>query len=890
MRNRRGVPRLWAWLLGVVAPPERRDAQLGDLEEEHVERAEQDMRAADRWYRRQVVLSLAPNLRRRARAAHRAHGRGRGGASMSTLLQDLRMAVRSARSDLPFTSVVVLVLGLGIGATTTIFSVVHGLILDPFPFPEPDRIVGVGTAYPRLGAELGFWENLSTHEYLDVRDNATTLEDVVAWDMGNRQIDTEGSPENVFSAFWWGDPLTTVGMDAHLGRGFTADELRTGANVVMIGEDAWITRFGADSSMVGGTLSVNGSPHTLVGIFPSGVDIYGTDLWMIMPVAPEEIPRNRRQFQILARIREGSTLEDVNAELAVIAARVAQDHGAELPEYEGWSMRALRWGDVVSRTFRLGAFVLLGAVAFVLLLVCANVASLLLSRAQARRQEMAVRTALGAGRGRLVVQLLAESVTLALLGAAVGVALARLGTAGISYFLALVALPIAGTVEVNGPVLAFTASVAVTAGVLFGIAPALRASRTGISDALQAEGKGSTAGRNRQRLQRTLVGVEVALAFVLLAGGGLLVNSFVRVSRVGPGVAAEEVLTMRLTLPREEYSAPRVVTFFRELSERLEALPGVRSAAAGTQYPPVAFSYRQVFFEGPEADAEATLPTALATVVTRGYFETLGIPVLRGRAFEERDAEDTPFVAVVNEEVARRFFPGEDPIGRRMKLDGADAATSWFEIVGVVGATRNVGLDRDPFPEIFALHDQTGGNANQLFLLLRTDVEPASLLPSVRATVLAMDADQPIYLIRTIEESLHQEILPMRAATLMLAIFAAFALAIAAVGVYSVVSFTVSQRTREIGLRVALGADGAGVRRLVVRQALLPVLAGALAGGAGAFVLGGALQGILFEVGGRDPLTLGAIALILVTVAAAASWIPAWRAARLDPVEALRLD
>ena len=853
-------------------------------------RAERSRSEADRWYWRQALGSVPPNVRARVARAYRSSREGKGDGMMLTTLNDLQYAVRAVRKNLAFNAVVIGTLALGIGANTTVYSVVYGLILNPFPFPEPDRIVGVGTAYPGLGAGLGFFENLSPHEFIDIRDQAGTLERVVSWDMGNRQIDTDGPPENVASAFWWGDPLTTLGMSPHLGRGFSADEVERGDRVIMLSYRSWRNRFGADSSMVGRPLGVNGEPHVLVGIAPEGVNIYGTDLWMIMPVGPEVFPRNRRQFQVMARVREGASLSEVNTELEGLARRTEREYGAEYEEYAGWSMHAETWNNVASRRFRSGGFVMLGAVGFVLLLVCANTANILLARAQGRRREMVVRTALGAGRGRLVRQLLTESVVMATMGGFVGVGLAYLGILGVRAFFPAIGLNPAGSVELNLAVLAFTAAIALGAGLLFGLAPALQASRGGIAGALQAEVRTATAGRSRQRLQRGFVATEVALAFVLLAGGGLLANSFARMARVDPGFQAERVLTMRLTLPREEYEGPAVAAFFQELTERLRAVPGVRRAAAGTQYPPVSFSFRQVFFDGRTADPEATLPNVLATVVTPGYFETLGIPLVGGRTFGRRDAAGTPLVAVVNQVAADRHFPGENPVGRRLKLGAADADTPWWEIIGVVGATRNLALDQDPYPEVFAVHDQVGGSQNQLFLLLRSDAEPQALVGAVRDVVQDMDPDQPIYAVRTVEQTYRQAASTLRATTLVLGVFAAFALILAAVGIYSVVTFTVGARTQEIGVRVALGADGGRVRSLVVRQALLPVALGATVGLALAATLGGRLEQVLYEVTGTDPVTLSAVALLLVGVATVASWVPAWRASRMDPVEALRVE
>lgn len=879
------IPRL---LVSISAHATQRDGQLGDLEEEFRDRLARDWRGARRWYWAQAVRSVVPNLGHRLR--HLRMTTTGGDPTMNILARDLRFALRAARRNLVFSALVVLTLALGIGANTTIFSAVYGLVLNPFPFPDPGHLVGVGTEYPKLGGELSFWENLSPAEYVDVKEQSRTLEDVVAWDMGNRQIAGEGPPQNVFTAFWWGDALPTLGMRAYLGRGFSDDEVAHGDAVALLSYRIWRDRFGADSTMVGSKILVNGYPHTLVGILPPGVEIYGTDLWTTMPVPPDRYPRNRRQFQLMARIRPGSTLQDVNTELAGLARRTEQAHGAELEEYQGWAMHAMRWNEVASRPFRAGAFVLLGAVGFVLLLVCANTANLLLARGQARRREMAVRTAMGAGRSRLVVQLLVESLTLAVLGGLGGLGVGYLGVAGIRALLATLSLPVAGTVTLSAPVLAFAATLAVVVGVLFGMAPAFQATRAEVAGVLQAEGRSATAAAGRQRLQRTFVAVEVALALVLLAGSGLLINSFLRLSRVDPGFAHENILTMRLTLPREKYSGEAVPAFFRELSDRLVAIPGVQSAAAGNQFPPIGFTFREIWFEGKAPSEDATLPRALATVVTPGYFETLGIPLKDGRTFDGRDREGSPRVVIINEAAARRWFADTEPVGKRLKLGGPDADTPWWEIVGVVGSTQNRGLDRPPAPEIFAVHDQAGGTQNQLFLLLKTAVTPVSVLPAVRKVVHDMDPDQPIYAIQTVDEAFAQAATTRRATTFFLTIFGMFALVLAAGGIYAVVSYTVSDRTREIGLRMALGAGAAGVRSLVVRQALVPVIVGAGVGLALTIPLGTALRRLLFQVSGTDPLTLASVVLALVGVAALASFLPAWRASRVDPVEALRVE
>ncbi len=875
---------------------------LGDLEEEFRARAARDSRRARAWYRRQVLTSLAPNLRRRLGAWTR---RGPFGAAarpdtstdhrernVNTYFKDVRYAVRSLTRRPAFAGIVVLTLSLGIGATTAIYSAVDGMVLRPFPFPEPERVVGVGTAYPRIGVEMDFWENLSPSEYVDVRENARTLEEVVAWDMGNRQISgTDGAPTNVFSAFWWGDALETTGMAAAVGRGFTEGEIREAAPVAVISHRLWQNRFGGDPAAVGTALHVNGEPYEIVGVLPERFLIYGTDLWIPMPVAPSAYPRDRRQFQIMARLAPGTSLDAANAELETLARRVEAEHAGEFEGYRGWRIEARTWTDVSVANVRPAALILLGAVGFVLLLVCANVANLLLARASSRRREMAVRTAMGAGRGRLLRQLLTESVLLALAGGAVGLGVGVAGIRGLEVAVAGVGLPLPGTIELNARVLLVTACVCVGAGLLFGLAPALHAAGADVRDALQTESRGATAGRARQRLQRAFVGAEVALALALLAGAGLLLNSFVRLQSVDPGFRSEGVLTMRLTLPWERYEADEIPPFFRELTRRVEGLPDVSAAAAGTQFPPRVFARSEFRVEGRPEPTDEAVPTAYTTIVTEGYFDALGIPLLRGRTFElAEDRPDMPPVAVINEAAARRYFPDEDPIGKRIRVGPNPEEEAGNRIVGVVGGTRNRGLDRPPQPEIFALQSQIGGFRNQLFLLVRTGGDPHELLPAIRAEVRGMDPDQPVYAVQTVEEAYAGISSDRRVATVVLGGFALFALLLAALGIYGVVSYAVSQRTQEIGVRIALGADGGSVRRFVVRQAMIPVIVGGAVGVGLALLAGQGLGALLFQVEGSDPATLAGVATILLSVALAASWLPARRASRLDPAEALRPD
>lgn len=884
-------PSLARWIVRHAAGPLHGDALVGDLDEEFYEYAlrERSPFGARMWYRSQVLKSLAPSLHQRIRRAREDHkSTTRGDGVMPTFIQDLKFSLRGMKKNAAFSAVILLTLALGIGANTIIFSVVDGLILRPFPFPEVDRLIAVGTEYPKLGRSLSFVEHMSPPEYVDIRDNSTTLEHFVSWDMGNRQVSYGDVSENLFTGFWWGDGLRAIGMPAFMGRGMTLEETVRGDRVAVLSHRIWETRFGADPDIVNNTVIMNGNPYTVVGIMPPRTILYGMDLWIPMGVAPEVIGRQRRQWQVIARMRDGVTLQEVNTELEGFSRRTEQEYGAEMEEYAGWHMRAVTWTEANVRTLKLAAFILLGAVGFVLLIVCSNVASLTLSRSAGRRREMAVRTAMGAGRGRLVRQMLTESVTLALLGGILGVAIAYFGTNAAADILATVPF-LAGTVELSTRVLLFSAGVSVAAGILFGLFPALQNSPSQVHGALQSEGNAATGGIRRLKLQRVFVVVEVALALVLLVGGGLLVSTVMHLNAADTGFEPDNVLSMRLTLPREEYDGPAIGAFFQELEDAVAALPGVNAVGRGAQFPPIAFAFRRMAAEGLETVDEGQLPVAMTTLASPGYFTALGIPLVRGRGFSTLDIEGSPLVAVINEAAAALLFPDRDPIGSRVRV-GPDEDDPSFEVVGIVGNTTNQGVDQPSSPEVFANHRQVPGWSNQMFLLIRTEVEPMSVLPGVRAAVAAIDADQPVYRIRTVSDVLALGTAPRRVAAGVLSIFAAFALTLAAVGIFAVVSFAVGERTREIGLRVALGAEGAHVRALMVRQALAPVMLGTLIGLGGALAVGRLLSTMLYEVSGTDPGTLGVTAIIFGVVAFIASYVPALRASKLDPVVALRND
>ncbi len=874
--------RLAGWLLERALGREAAISILGDLEEQLAARG---TRWHDRiWYGRQVLGCLFPHR------AHAISGRNRltrrPGGPMDTLGTDLRFALRTIRKGPAFAGLVALTLAAGIAATTVVYSAVDGLVLRPFPFPEPARLVGLGTAYPKLGTPLGFMENLSPAEYLDGRA-ATSLVRPVAWDMGNRQVTVGETTENLFSGFWWGDPFPTLGIAPFLGRGFLAEEIRSARSVAVLSHRVWQNRFGADSSLVGRRILVYRHPFLLIAIIPPPTLLYAMDLWIPLPVGPEVFPRNRRQFQVMARLAPGVSLAQANTELELIARRVEGEHGAAFPEYAGWRIEARTWNDINVQALEPAAFVLLGAVVFVMLLVSTNVATLLLGRSSARAREIALRSALGAGRGRILRQLLTESVLLALIGAALGIALGYVGVGALGRVLESLPIPVSGTLAVSGRVLAVTAAVAVAAGLGFGIVPALHALRMDPHRTLQADSGGATSHHSRLRLQRTLVAVEAALAITLLAAGGYLVRSFLELRAVEPGFAPDRLLTMRLSLARERYPKAAIEPFFATLREQVGAIPGVRAVATASQFPPGVFLRQPFQIEGTAPPADQ-LPIAFATLASPGFFEAMGIPLERGRTFGPDDRAESPWVAVVNQPFVTRYFAGEDPIGRRIQVGGPNGR--FVEIVGISGATRNRGLDQPPEPEMFLSTVQADGVNNQLYLIVRAAAEPRALVGAVRQVVKGIDAEQPVYAIRTVEDAFARTQFSRRISTVLLGLFAAFALVLAAVGIYGVVSYASSQRTREVGVRMALGASRGSVARLFVRQALAPVAIGSVAGLAAAVGIGTAMRSLLFSVDAGDPATLVAAASLLTAVGLAAAFLPAWRASRLDPVRALRSE
>jgi putative ABC transport system permease protein len=806
---------------------------------------------------------------------------------MDTVLQDLRYACRQCLRRPAFTAIAVLSLALAIGGNTLIYGVLDGFVFHPFPYPEPDRLVSVGVTFPKLSSETTYVEALSPAEYEDIR-SSRSFTSIAAFDLGNRNISGGDVPERVFTAMLVDDLFPVIGMKPAVGRGFTSEELApNGPPVAIISDRLWQGRFGRDPQILSRPIRIGGQAATIVGVMPPGLTVIGTDLWIPWGVPSSAVPRNVRQLTLVGRLANGVSLTTANAELASIAGRVEQAEKGKFAEYESWRLTATPWAAALLQDLRVAAFIILAAVGFVLLIACANLANLFLARATTRQRELAIRIALGAGRWRVARHLLTESLLIAFAGSAAGLAVASVALKGSQAIIPQQFRFLDLNAAINPRVLWWNLALALASGLLVGVIPALQAVRADPHDALKSDGR-SGAGPRGQRLRQSLVVAEIALSVLLLLGAGLLIRSFLNIQHVDPGFDQKGVLTMRLTLPREKYPDAAVNVFFERLVERLSAVSGVTSVAAASQFPPLGSFGTQFRLERGNVEG-STLPTASITVATPAYFDTLRVGLHGGRRFNTSDRLETPRVAIVNRAFAARYLPGVDPIGQRLSVGRPDANQPLTTIVGVVDDYRNVGAAQPVRPEIVVpMQQQTAWN--QLFMLVRADVDTASLLPAVRQAVTSLDPEQPIYNIQTLEDAMALSAFQQRLSAMLLGVFAVVAIVLAAIGIYGVMAYAVTARTREIGVRLAIGAQRSEVVWLVLRQVVM--LAGlGLALGIGGLVLAGrSLQGLLVGVTPADPLTIGLVALGLGVVALAAGWSPAWRASRVDPIEALRCE
>ncbi|MFL6208617.1 MAG: ADOP family duplicated permease [Pyrinomonadaceae bacterium] len=834
---------------------------------------------------------LAQELRgveRTVRAEPVVLGARRRGNVFGDIWQDLRYGLRMLVKTPGFTAVAVIALALGIGANSAIFSVVNTVLLRPLPYKDPERLMMVFEDNSRHGYPR---DTPAPANYIDWRDQNQVFTGMAAIAEQDFSLTGAGEPERLDGRLVSASLFPLLGVEPRLGRAFLPEEDSPGGSrAVILSYGLWQRRFGADKSIIGKSLTLNGNSHTVVGVMPPDFQFPAREVQLWVPIAftsQEAARRGSHYLDVVARLKSGVTVQQAQTEMTTIAARLQQQY----PEQNtGVGAVVVPLHEQLVGDIKPALLVLLGAVAFVLLVACANVANLLLARAAARQKEIAVRVALGASRLRLLRQFLTESLLLAGLGGLVGLLLSLWGVHLLKAFIPE-NISQAKAITVDARVLIFTLAVSLLTGLIFGLAPATQASNFNLNETLKEGGRDSATGSRGHRIRALLVVAEVAVALVLLIGAGLLINSFLRLHNVDPGFRADHLLTMQIALPKQKYpDQTHRSVFYDELLRRVEALPGVQSAGVTTNLP----LYPQgnsigITIEGRPAPAPGQELIVATRVVSPHYFQTMGIQLLRGRGFSEQDKADAPGAVVISETMARRFWPGEDPTGKRICPGRPESPEDWMTIVGVVRDVRQFGLAAELKPQMYLSYAQAGFFAPR-DLVVKTSVDPLGLAATVRANVWAVDKEQPVSDIRTMEEILSESVARQRFSTLLLGAFAALALVLAAVGLYGVMSYSVAQRTHEIGVRMALGAQTRDVLKLVVGQGLKLVLVGVLIGLAAAFVLTRVMASLLFGVSATDPVTFITISLVLLSVAVLASYIPARRATKVDPLIALRYE
>jgi putative ABC transport system permease protein len=799
------------------------------------------------------------------------------------MIQDIRYAIRMFAKSPGYVVLAVLALALGIGANATIFSCFNIYLLRPMPsVKEPDRLMVIE------GDRRGFTTGTSYLDFVDWKQQNRTFERMVGVEAESSILTGRGDADRLLGERITEDFFAVYGVAPALGRAFLPGEYSGGGEAALILSNAcWERRFGGTPGILGQSLALDGVSYRVVGVMPAKFrytwDNY--DYWAPLPAELTRAGRGRRVLEVMGRLKPGVSQAAAQADLEVITRRLE----ANYPE-TNQSMRAtvLNVVQAIGRGPRESISILMWVVAFVLLIACSNVANLQLARATGRTAEIAVRVALGASRWRIVRQVLTESVMVAVAGGAAGLGLAIAGSKILLATLPPNIQPL-NPDFVDPALFGYAAAIALATGVVSGLAPAFQVSRVAVNDTLK-EGGRSGSGGAKGKLRSTLVVVEVTLAVVLLLAAGLLIRSFSALQEAGPGFRVEGLLTANVRLPEVKYSKPEVrAAFFRDLVERVSTLPGVQSAAVGTGLPLMGGSGSNFSVEGRPAPPAGQEFTARTRSVTPGYLDTLGIPLRRGRGFTEQDSATALRVIVINERLAQQFFAEADPLGKRIKFGNPAANTPWMTIVGVVGSTRGGNPTSPPQPEIYSPFPQSPSGGGWLAVRVRSG-DPAGLAPAVRAELRNIDRDQPLTLVRTMEAFLETTLALPKLMMVLTTIFAGIALWMAAMGIYGVVSYSVAQRARELGIRVALGANRGNVMGIVLKQAMWMVLIGVAMGVPAALATTRMLQAFLFGVGARDPLTFVAVPAALAAVAMVASWVPALRATQVDPVVALRCE
>jgi putative ABC transport system permease protein len=805
---------------------------------------------------------------------------------MQMLIKDLRYGLRMSFKQPGFTLVAVITLALGIGANTAIFSVVNSVLLRPLPYPNSERLMTIWENHQALGGPEREWTSPTGFE--DWRDQTRSFDGVAAYVGWGPTLTDRFEPEQLTGAAVSHNMFSLLGVIPYKGRSFQPEEDRKGApQVAIISHGLWQRRFGSDPNIIGRTVTLSGENYAIIGVMPPGFKfpvINAAEVWRaIQPAFSEGCKRGCLTIRVLARLKPEATIESARTELNALARRI-EDEFPQTNAKVGATLTPLREflvGDVKPLLL-----VLLAAVALVLLIACVNVANLLLARAASRGKEIAIRAAMGAGRLRIIRQLLVESLLLAVIGGAVGLLFA--------YWLVdlLVAFSPEGTprvdeIAIDRRILGFTFGVSILTGLVFGFAPAWQISKVDLNQTLKESGKSSQASRGGRRALSALVVAQTALALMLLIGAGLLLRSFLRLQRVDPGFNPNNLLTMRIVLPRSAYPDRRQLSgFTAQLIKGLKALPEAQSAGAVSSLPFGENNTDTSFvIEGRPQPPPNREPVAWHSSVTSDYFRAVGMRLRGGRVFTERDIADSPRVVIINETMARRYFPDENPLGKRI---GNGEPDGWREIVGIVADVKHFGLNQDARPAMYLPIDQAP--VRGLFFVVRSNRDPLGFVSAVRSAVTSIDKNLAVASVKTMESRLADSIAPQRFTLLLTLIFSALALLLAAAGVYGVMSYTVAQRTQEIGVRMALGARTNDVLRMIIRHGMILTLSGVAIGLAGAFALTRLMSTLLFGVGAADPVTFAAVSILLIAIALIACLLPARKASRVDPMIALRYE
>jgi putative ABC transport system permease protein len=809
---------------------------------------------------------------------------------METFIQDLRYGMRSLIKNPGFAAVAIITLALGIGANTAIFSVVNAVLLQAMPYGDPDKLVMVWGTDPNLGDDPDNMFPVVPADYYDWNTQNTVFEQIAASRDTQFSLTGMGDPELLVGYRFSSNFFQVAGVKPILGRTFTPEEDRPGSDrVVVLSHHLWMRLFNGDREVLGKTMILSGNPYEIIGVMqpgfrhPRGV----AELWTPLAL-PADAATNRQASvcRVLARLKPNITIEQAQAEMGTLAARLAQENPGTntSPGVKLISLREGQVGDV-----RPALLLLLGAVSFVLLIACANIANLLLARATARQKEIAVRTALGANRLRLFRQFLTESLLLSVIGGALGLLLAVWSTGPMLRMfpnnIENISIPKVEAIPIDWRVLLFTLGAALLTGFIFGIVPALQASKADINLALKESGRTTSGGGSR--LRNALVVSEIALSLMLLIGAGLLLKSFSELQRSNFGFKTDNVLTVQVILPQQKYSEPaKRLQFLNDSLQRIESLPGVQSVGATNFLPLTGFWGTATFtVEGQPLPEPGKEPVADNRIATPGYFRTMGIRLVEGREFTEQDRDGAKKVAITNETLARKLWPGESPIGKRVNWGDANQPEMW-EIVGVVGDIKSFGLEKETHSDVFRPFAQVPFPL--MAFTIRTSGDPMSLAAAVRQEIWSVDKDQPMFKVLSLEQLAAESVSLRRVSLILLGIFAALALIIAAVGIYGVMSYTVNERTNEIGIRLALGAKASDVLKLIVGQGSLLTLLGVGIGLVAAFILSRLIANLLYGVSPTDTLILISAPLISAFVALLASYIPARRAMKIDPMVALR--